>query len=149
VNVRAVKNSKTKMLTPYLMAALIGAICAHGEEQQSFLREPFDQTAREGEHVTLPCRVTNRKGVLQWTRDDFGLGGDRELTGFSRYRMTGSDEEGEKDAERASFSLFFPSSLVCLASSATNPSRSGSSSSFSQQLEMSEGRRRTIVWGRR
>ena len=61
---------------------------------QSFLREPFDQIAAVGEHVTLPCRVINKRGVLQWTRDDFGLGSERQLIGFDRYQMTGSDEEG-------------------------------------------------------
>lgn len=63
--------------------------------KQSFLREPFDQVAKVGEHVTLPCRVVNKQGVLQWTRDDFGLGSDRLLEGFKRYIMTGSDEEGD------------------------------------------------------
>ncbi len=62
---------------------------------QSFLREPFDQIAGVGEHVTLPCRVINKRGVLQWTRDDFGLGSERQLIGFDRYQMTGSDEEGK------------------------------------------------------
>ena len=61
---------------------------------QRFLREPTDQTAIQGAHVTLPCRVANKKGMLQWTRDGFGLGIERNLTGFDRYRMTGSDEEG-------------------------------------------------------
>ena len=27
---------------------------------QKFVREPPDQTAAEGEHVTLPCRVDNK-----------------------------------------------------------------------------------------
>ena len=63
---------------------------------QSFLREPFDQIAAVGEHVTLPCRVINKRGVLQWTRDDFGLGSERQLIGFDRYQMTGSDEEGKR-----------------------------------------------------
>ena len=65
------------------------------KNDQSFLREPFDQIASEGEHVTLPCRVVNKEGVLQWTRDDFGLGSDRGLEGFRRYTMTGSDDEGK------------------------------------------------------
>jgi hypothetical protein len=38
-----------------------------------------------GEQVTLPCRVENAVGKLQWTRDDFGLGLGRDLTGFDRY----------------------------------------------------------------
>ena len=78
-----------------------GAKVSHGIEQ-AFLREPFDQIATVGEHVTLPCRVVNKKGVLQWTRDDFGLGTDRNLTGYNRYKMSGSDEEGK----RASKDLF-------------------------------------------
>ena len=63
------------------------------------MREPFDQIATVGEHVTLPCRVVNKQGVLQWTRDDFGLGSERDLIGFDRYAMTGSDEEGKKDTK--------------------------------------------------
>ena len=45
-----------------------------GVPPQEFLREPNDQTAKVGDHVTLPCQVTNKKGMLQWTRDQFGLG---------------------------------------------------------------------------
>ena len=48
-----------------------------------------------GSHVTLPCRVENKMGNIQWTRDDFGLGLNRNLKGFDRYRMSGSDEEGD------------------------------------------------------
>jgi len=75
---------------------LIGHLCsATIKAQQAFLREPFDQIATVGEHVTLPCRVVNKLGVLQWTRDDFGLGADRNLTGYNRYKMSGDDEEGD------------------------------------------------------
>ena len=45
--------------------------------------------------MTLPCRVENKRGMLQWTRDGFGLGIGRNLTGFDRYHMSGSDEEGK------------------------------------------------------
>ena len=70
---------------------------------QSFLRHPSHQTAVVGEHVTLACRVLNKEGVLQWTRDGFGLGNDRELEGFKRYRMTGSDEEGKQGSNIVNF----------------------------------------------
>ena len=63
--------------------------------EQRLIREPPDQTAAVGEHVTLPCRVENKEGNIQWTRDDFGLGLNRNLAGFDRYRMSGSDEEGD------------------------------------------------------
>lgn len=62
---------------------------------QHLAMEPQDQIAEIGARVTLPCRVVNKKGMLQWTRDDFGLGTHRRLTGFDRYAMIGSDEEGD------------------------------------------------------
>lgn len=62
--------------------------------EQRFAIEPQDQTAIVGSRVTLPCRVINKLGLLQWTRDDFALGTQRSMTGFLRYTMIGSDEEG-------------------------------------------------------
>ena len=55
----------------------------------------MDQTAVIGSRVTLPCRVLDQKGPIQWTKDDFGLGAVRNLTGYERYAMIGSDEEGK------------------------------------------------------
>lgn len=63
--------------------------------EQLFAMEPQDQVAVAGARVILPCRVVNKKGVLQWTKDDFGLGIQRKLAGFERYSMIGSDEEGD------------------------------------------------------
>ena len=62
---------------------------------QRFEREPEDQTAVVGETVVMACRVLNKGGILQWTKDDFGLGSDRNLSGFERYSMIGSEDEGE------------------------------------------------------
>lgn len=64
-------------------------------EEQQFAMEPQDQVAVQGARVILPCRVINKKGVLQWTKDDFGLGTRRRLSGFDRYSMIGSDDEGD------------------------------------------------------
>ncbi|KAI8036021.1 irregular chiasm C-roughest protein [Drosophila gunungcola] len=64
-------------------------------QNQRFAMEPQDQTAVVGARVTLPCRVVNKQGTLQWTKDDFGLGTSRDLSGFERYAMVGSDEEGD------------------------------------------------------
>ena len=61
---------------------------------QKFEREPEDQTAVVGETVVMACRVINKSGVLQWTKDDFGLGSDRNLSGFERYSMIGTEDEG-------------------------------------------------------
>ncbi|XP_055371596.1 irregular chiasm C-roughest protein-like [Condylostylus longicornis] len=67
----------------------------NGEIGQHFAMEPQDQTAIVGSRATLPCRVINKVGSLQWTKDDFGLGEHRNLSGFERYSMVGSDEEGD------------------------------------------------------
>lgn len=64
-------------------------------KEQKFAMEPQDQTAVVNSRVTLPCRVIGKTGILQWTKDDFGLGTHRNLSGFDRYSMVGSDEEGE------------------------------------------------------
>lgn len=63
--------------------------------QQRFAIEPTDRTAILGDTVVLACRVIDKAGTLQWTRDGFGLGADRDLSGFPRYSMVGSDEEGD------------------------------------------------------
>lgn len=68
-------------------------------KEQKFAMEPQDQTAVVGSRVTLPCRVINKSGILQWTKDDFGLGTHRNLSGFDRYSMIGSDEEGDYSLE--------------------------------------------------
>lgn len=80
-------------------AKALAAATAAAEHQphveQRFAMEPQDQTAIVGSRVTLPCRVVGKNGMLQWTKDDFGLGTHRNLSGFERYSMVGSDEEGD------------------------------------------------------
>ncbi|XP_075987814.1 irregular chiasm C-roughest protein-like [Anticarsia gemmatalis] len=69
--------------------------CVSAYKEQRFAIEPQDQSAVVGSRVTLPCRVENKAGQLQWTKDDFGLGMHRHLNGYERYKMIGSDEEGD------------------------------------------------------
>lgn len=104
--------SSSNMLTPsckLLISALLLTILQQGHHismaasvkapptnvDQRFAMEPQDQTAIVGSRVTLPCRVIGKNGMLQWTKDDFGLGTHRNLSGFERYSMVGSDEEGD------------------------------------------------------
>lgn len=51
---------------------------------QRFVKVPESVTVMEGESVTLTCRVENILGLLQWTKDDFGLGTARPLPGYER-----------------------------------------------------------------
>ncbi|XP_069956837.1 irregular chiasm C-roughest protein isoform X2 [Cherax quadricarinatus] len=62
--------------------------------EQRFIQEPENTTAKHGESVILSCKVADRRGTVQWTKDGFGLGTDEELQGFSRYRMEVDDSDG-------------------------------------------------------
>lgn len=79
---------------------------------QRFAMEPQDQTAIVGSRVTLPCRVIGKQGTLQWTKDDFGLGWHRNLSGFERYKMVGSDEEGDFSLGMQCLNLLYSHSVV-------------------------------------
>ncbi|XP_058063827.1 irregular chiasm C-roughest protein-like [Anopheles bellator] len=81
------------------IAALVALVGGAVDGTQRFAMEPQDQTAIVGSRVTLPCRVESKVGELQWTKDDFGLGRFRNLSGFDRYSMVGSDEEGDYSLE--------------------------------------------------
>jgi len=76
---------------------LLSCLALHSSETknvgQQFLKEPESIVVKEGDNVTLECSVSNKIGVLQWTKDGFGLGTSRSLSGYERYRMVG--EQGK------------------------------------------------------
>ncbi|XP_049882142.1 irregular chiasm C-roughest protein-like isoform X2 [Pectinophora gossypiella] len=92
----------------------------HGYQEQRFAMEPQDQNAIVGSRVTLPCRVENKVGTLQWTKDDFGLGTNRNLSGFERYSMVGSDEEGDYSLDIRDVALEDDGRYQCQVSSGLN-----------------------------
>ena len=49
--------------------------------------------------VVLPCVVYNKRGILQWTKDGFGLGIYRGLPGYPRYKLIGDEDLGEWNLE--------------------------------------------------
>ncbi|CAB0007579.1 unnamed protein product [Nesidiocoris tenuis] len=87
------------MLTRVLQFLFLTMATGGALTEQKFAMEPQDQTAIVGSRVTLPCRVVGKVGKLQWTKDDFGLGELRHLPGFDRYKMIGSDDEGDYSLE--------------------------------------------------
>lgn len=88
------------LMTWSLLAVQSAKVGTNGQSSgQRFALEPQDHTAIVGTRVTLPCRVIDKKGTPQWTKDDFGLGTHRNLSGFDRYSMIGSDEEGDYSLE--------------------------------------------------
>ncbi|XP_045540671.1 irregular chiasm C-roughest protein [Papilio machaon] len=92
-------------------------ICTSALKEQKFAIEPQDQSAVVGSRVTLPCRVEGKVGQLQWTKDDFGLGTHRHLTGYERYKMVGSDEEGDYSLDIREVALEDDATYQCQVSS--------------------------------
>ena len=87
---------KVKCLSQLIL--LLNWICSINMSMK-FAMEPQDQSALIGSKVILPCRIENLKGVVQWTQNQFGLGTNRQLPGFDRYSMIGSDDEGDYSLE--------------------------------------------------
>lgn len=89
------------LLTYPAHAAKYHSTNSNEKQAQRFAMEPQDQTEIVGSRVILPCRVIDKTGLIQWTKDDFGLGVHRNLSGFDRYSMVGSDEEGKATKKSA------------------------------------------------
>ncbi|CAB3371539.1 Hypothetical predicted protein [Cloeon dipterum] len=81
--------------------------------EQRFAIQPMSQTAIVGTRVTLPCRVENKRGTLQWTKDSFALGANRNLSSYPRYSMIGSDEEGDYSLDINNVSLEDDAEFEC------------------------------------
>lgn len=77
-------------------ALVVAAAGLASSTEQSFAVEPDDRSAVVDSTVSLPCKVNDLAGKLQWTKDDFALGTNRNLSyhGYPRYAMTGSDAIG-------------------------------------------------------
>lgn len=84
--------------------------------EQKFVIEPEDVSAVLGTHITLPCRVNSKHGVLQWTKDDFGLGTHRNLSAFDRYSMIGNDDDGDYSLKIESVHLEDDAKFQCQVS---------------------------------
>ncbi|XP_036394471.1 nephrin [Megalops cyprinoides] len=63
--------------------------------QQAFRTQPKNVTAKAGATVVLKCEVLRPSGVVQWAKDGFLLGPQRDLPGFPRYRMIGNEKRGQ------------------------------------------------------
>lgn len=63
-------------------------------EDQSFYEKPTDVVKYENENIVLPCRVSNLIGNVQWSKDGFMLGFDKDIPGYPRYSMVVEKERG-------------------------------------------------------
>lgn len=76
-----------------LLVIILTSLVSAKNLQQRFLTEPVSVRVREGATVSLECSVAGMGGVLQWTKDGFGLGTSRELPGYTRLSMKGGNNE--------------------------------------------------------
>lgn len=99
-----------------IILLIIPIIQSNAGQQQKFAIEPEDISAVIGETVILPCRVVDKQGTLQWTKDDFGLGAHRNLSAFDRYFMIGHDDEGDYSLEIQAITLEDDAKFQCQVS---------------------------------
>ncbi|CAI9723007.1 kin of IRRE 1 isoform X1 [Octopus vulgaris] len=79
----------------YLGLLSAGFITAKAIQPQEFVQIPVNQSVIEGSTATLKCQVKNRVGKLQWTKNKFILGVDRNLPSYERYSMVGNPARDE------------------------------------------------------
>ncbi|KAG7159066.1 Irregular chiasm C-roughest protein-like 1 [Homarus americanus] len=111
-----------RLLRVLSLVAWAWGVVGAGEQrvaEQAFATMPSHQTAVLGSTAVLPCRVINQRGLVQWTRDGFGLGTQRGLEGFERYSMIGADEEGDFSLRISPVTLEDDAEYQCQVSSAT------------------------------
>ncbi|XP_067131657.1 synaptogenesis protein syg-2-like [Centruroides vittatus] len=75
------------MLTLLIVLSIVMMIQANRYEQQYFRIKPQDKEAIEGETVEFQCLVENAAGDVQWSKDGFLLGFERNIPGYPRYFM--------------------------------------------------------------
>ncbi|XP_059140108.1 irregular chiasm C-roughest protein-like isoform X2 [Physella acuta] len=72
-----------------------GLVFSGAECRMRFLVHPSNASVAEQVDFVFNCTITELDGDVQWTKGGFGLGIDRELEGFERYSMVGSERRGE------------------------------------------------------
>ena len=64
------------------------------QQHYKFISEPDDTHAQLGTNLTLNCIISQTNGIVQWTKNHFGLGVDRDLAAYKRYSMFGDENNG-------------------------------------------------------
>ena len=83
--------SATLLLLLLLHLLLFCDAAAAATAAARFLKTPRAATAKLGSTVVLPCSIEGVAGSPQWTQNGFGLGTERSLPAWERYKMTGLD----------------------------------------------------------
>uniref|UniRef100_A0A915BB99 Ig-like domain-containing protein n=1 Tax=Parascaris univalens TaxID=6257 RepID=A0A915BB99_PARUN len=98
--------------------------CCYTQPQQRIVEGPSDTSAMLGETVILKCRVEAQQGAVQWVKNGFGLGNDRQLSAFKRYSMEGSASKGEYNLRITEVDIEDDDVYECqIQAAGNNPSR--------------------------
>lgn len=87
---------------------------------QTFLTTPKNQTALIGDTVVFHCGISNKSGLLQWTKDGFGLGLQEDLVHMERYSMKSSHDFINHDLEIQDVTLEDEGTFQCQVSPGVN-----------------------------
>ena len=80
--------------SPPRFLTLFVCVSAGADATQRFTLHPEDAQVIKGQTHIFQCAVADLVGQVQWMKDGFGLGYDRDLPGYSRYSIIGSQAHG-------------------------------------------------------
>ncbi|ELU18154.1 hypothetical protein CAPTEDRAFT_184834 [Capitella teleta] len=80
------------MWIPVNIVVLLATVA---DAAQRFNEEPSDAQVTKGQTHIFACSVVDLVGKVQWMKNGFGMGHDRDLPGYNRYSIVGSQAMGE------------------------------------------------------
>lgn len=90
-------NAMARCISPLVHSLVLVILCQQVFGGQDLLEGPVSVKSTIGGRILLKCVVKNRSGIVQWTQNGFGLGNDRDLPPYPRYRMVGERTEVNND----------------------------------------------------
>ncbi|XP_078739103.1 LOW QUALITY PROTEIN: nephrin [Lampetra fluviatilis] len=94
-----------RMAPRTLLCALLCALHQGSCRQQTFRVRPENSSVPEGTTASLRCEVLAASGVVQWVKDGLLLGPQRDMPGFPRYSMGGTQASGQFNLQIESVEL--------------------------------------------
>ncbi|OZC11075.1 hypothetical protein X798_01901 [Onchocerca flexuosa] len=103
---------------------IIITISTYIYSQQRIIEGPTDTRVLIGSTALLKCRIEAQQGAVQWMKNGFGLGNDRDLSLYKRYSMEGRINKGEYNLRIINVQMDDDDEYACQVEAANeNPSR--------------------------
>ncbi|KAK6110636.1 Immunoglobulin I-set domain family protein [Brugia pahangi] len=103
---------------------IIIAVSTYIHSEQRIIEGPADTRALIGSTAVLKCRIEAQQGAVQWMKNGFGLGNDRDLSLFKRYSMEGRISKGEYNLRIINVQMDDDDEYACQIEAANeNPTR--------------------------